>query len=400
MHLDFDLQNVASRNQLSEFYLEGLLNDTLPFWTANAVDRSCGGFITALNCDGTVLDTDKSVWHQGRFTWLLGELYNEVEPKQEWLDLALHGIRFLEDHCLDPVDGRMWFHLTQDGKPIRKRRYAFSESFAAIAFGEVAKATQEQRLAERAAETFQRFIDHSRNPIGVQPKFTDTRPTRGLGVPMITIVTAQELRDSIQLTTADELIDQAIDDIKRFHLKPDIKSVMETVGLDGELIDHFDGRTLNPGHAIEAAWFIMLEGKLRSRSDYIELGCQMLDWMWERGWDREYGGLLYFVDVQGLPVQEYWHDMKFWWPHNEAIIATLMAFLLTGEPRYAEMHRLVHDWSYQHFPDPEHGEWFGYLHRDGRISTRLKGNLWKGPFHLPRMQLLCWKMLSDSSWVG
>ena len=38
---------------------------------------------------------------------------------------------------------------------------------------------------------------------------------------------------------------------------------METVGPDGEFLDHFDGRTLNPGHAIEAAWFIMREGQIR-----------------------------------------------------------------------------------------------------------------------------------------
>ena len=118
--------------------------------------------------------------------------------------------------------------------------------------------------------------------------------------------------------------------------------------------------------------------------------------MWRRGWDAEYGGLLYFVDVNGLPVQEYWHDMKFWWPHNEAIIATLMAYQLTGDAKYARWHQQVHDWAYQHFADPEHGEWYGYLHRDGRISVPLKGNLWKGPFHLPRMQLVCWMLLAEA----
>ena len=168
---------------------------------------------------------------------------------------------------------------------------------------------------------------------------------------------------------------------------------METVGTRGEFLNYFDGRTLNPGHAIEAAWFIMWEGKLRHDSELISLGCQMLDWMWKRGWDDEYGGILYFVDVSGLPVQEYWHDMKFWWPQNETLIATLLAFVLTDDPKYARWHQQIHNWAFQHFPDPQHGEWFGYLHRDGRISSRLKGNLWKGPFHLPRMQLICSQLL-------
>ncbi len=164
---------------------------------------------------------------------------------------------------------------------------------------------------------------------------------------------------------------------------------MEIVAPDGSLIDHTDGRLLNPGHAIECAWFMMHEGRLRNNNHYIETGCKILDYMWERGWDKQYGGLLYFADVRGLPVQEYWHDMKFWWPHNEAIIATLLAWKLTGKKKYADMHKLVHDWSFKHFPDPVHGEWYGYLHRDGSVSQQAKGNLYKGPFHLPRMLWYC-----------
>ncbi|MCK4900995.1 MAG: AGE family epimerase/isomerase, partial [Anaerolineales bacterium] len=93
--------------------------------------------------------------------------------------------------------------------------------------------------------------------------------------------------------------------------------------------------------------------------------------------------------------QEYWHDMKFWWPQNEAIIATLMAYQATGNEKYARWHQLIYDWAHQHFPDTEFGEWFGYLHRDGRISNYMKGNIWKGPFHLPRMQLMCWRILEE-----
>ena len=380
-------------DELIATYRNGLLTDTLPFWIEHCVDRECGGFMMSLDRDGTVVDSDKGVWQQCRFTWLLGELYNNVEPRDEWLELAQHGIRFIDDHCFDPADGRMWFHVTRSGRPIRKRRYALSESFAAIAYGELAKATGNDGYAEKAQRAFLRFIDHSLDPHGVQPKFANTRPTRGLGFPMITIVTAQQLRESISLAEADAWIDRSIDTIRRYHVKNDIECVMETVGPNGELIDHFDGRTLNPGHAIECAWFIMLEGQLRGDDELIRTGCQMLDWMWARGWDKKFGGILYFVDVKGLPVQEYWHDMKFWWPQNETIIATLLACQLTGDDRYAHWHRLIHDWAYGNFPDQEFGEWFGYLHRDGRISSTLKGNLWKGPFHLPRMQLVCWQLL-------
>ncbi len=288
----------ARRQELLAVYRDGLLLDTLPFWVDHCVDRDQGGFMMSLDQDGTVIDTDKGVWQQGRFTWLLGELYNNVEPRAEWLELARHGARFLDQHCFDPADGRMWFHVTRDGQPIRKRRYAFSESFAAIAFGELAQATGEEYFAQRARQTFQRFVDHNLNPQGVEPKYTSVRPLRGIGFPMITIVTAQQLRESIGLPGANAWIDRSIDDIRRFHLKDDIQCVMETVGKEGELIDHFDGRTLNPGHAMEGAWFIMWEGKLRGDNALIQMGCHMLDWMWHRGWDAQYGGILYFVDVR------------------------------------------------------------------------------------------------------
>jgi N-acylglucosamine 2-epimerase len=380
--------------ELAAIYRNGLLEDTMPFWLDHCVDHQHGGFMMALNQTGKVVDTDKGVWQQGRFTWLLGELYNNVEARDEWLELARHGAEFLLQHCFDPSDGRMWFHVTRDGKPIRKRRYAYSESFAAIAFGELAKATGDQHYADHAIKTFQKFVDHNLDPVDTPAKFTDHRPTRSIGFPMITIATAQELRESIGFNDANFWIDKSIETIQRFHLKSELNCVMETVGVSGEVIDHFDGRTLNPGHAIEGAWFLMWEGAHRNDSKLIEMGCQMLDWMWDRGWDSEYGGILYFTDLHGQPVQEYWHDMKFWWPQCEAIIATLLAFQLTGRQKYADWHQQIHQWAYQYFPDSEHGEWFGYLDRTGRVTSTLKGNLWKGPFHLPRMQHICTTILS------
>lgn len=387
-------------NEFAKFYRDGLLKDVIPFWLRHAVDDEFGGIMTAVDRDGARLDTDKFVWQQARFAWLLGELYNTVEKNSQWLEIAKRTLYFLDQFGFDPVDGRLWFHLTRDGQPIRKRRYAFSESFAAIAYGEMAMATGSDRYASVAKNCFERFVTHSQQSGKVSAKFTNVRSNKSIGVPLITINTAQELRDSIGMETADEWIDRSIDEIRRDFFKPEIECVMEVVSPSGELIDHFDGRTLNPGHAIEAAWFIMQEGSTRSDQGLIQLGCQMLDWMWQRGWDEEFGGLLYFVSVDGKPLQEYWHDMKFWWPHNEAIIATSLAFHLTGDEKYFDWHKKIRAWSFQHFADAEHGEWFGYLHRDGTVSNRSKGNMWKGPFHLPRMQLICWRLWAEPAAAG
>ena len=377
-------------------YRDGLLNDTLPFWIPRCVDEEYGGFMFARDRDGTLLDTDKGMWQHGRFTWLLGTLYNQVEQRPEWLELAKHGIDFIRNYGFD-VDGRMFFHVTRDGRPIRKRRYIFTETFGVVALAAYAKAAGDEQALQQAVDLFDLIVRYLTTPGLIPAKFTETRPAKALAIPMIMIVTAQIMRESgAERTLYNEWIDRSIADIKQDFMKPEFEAVLETVGPNGEFIDHFDGRMINPGHTIEASWFMLHEAKQRGNDpDLIKLGTTILDWMWEWGWDKEYGGIIYFRDVKGLPVQEYWQDMKFWWPQNEAIIATLMAYQLTGDEKYARWHQMIHDWTYNLFPDPDFGEWYGYLHRDGRISSTIKGNLWKGPFHMPRMQLTCWQVLEE-----
>ena len=384
------LMDAARIDRLIQVYRDGLLDDCIPFWMKHGLDTELGGIMTCVDRDGSLIDTDKGVWQQGRFAWMLGYLYNTVEKRPEWLAAAEGTLRFIDAHGFDR-DGRMFFHLTRDGRPIRKRRYAFSEAFAAIAYGEHARATGSDRSHAVAARLYDLYAAHVPDP----PKWCATRPMRSIAGPMIQIVTCQRLRESIGLPRANDHIDRAIAEIRRDFMKPEIRCCLEQVGPAGEDFEHLDGRLLNPGHAIEAAWFLMNEGKIRRVDDYVRAGLDILDWMWERGWDREYGGLYYFRDALSRPVAEYWHDMKFWWPHNEAIIATLLAYQLTGNSKYARMHATVHDYAHQLFPDSEFGEWFGYFHRDGRLSSSLKGNLYKGCFHLPRQQLVCWRIAEE-----
>lgn len=378
-----------------EFYSNQLLKDTIPFWFPRSYDQEYGGFLLMRDADGSLIDDDKAVWIQGRATWLLATLYNTVEQRAEWLEGAKLGYDFLVKHCFDS-DGRMFFHVTRDGKPIRKRRYFFSETFAVIAMAAYAKASGDETAAIRSRELFGKCIQYATVPGLLEAKFTDTRPAIGIGVPMIMINTAQQVRETIGDERCDEWISNWIRTIEQYFVKDDIRCVMEQVAPDGSIINHIDGRTLNPGHAIEGAWFILEEAKYRGNDPaLINLGCRMLDYMWERGWDKEYGGIIYFRDVFNKPVQEYWQDMKFWWPQNEAIIATLLAYLMTGNEKYAEWHRMIHEYAYAHFHDAQNGEWYGYLHRNGTIAQSAKGNMFKGPFHLPRQEWYCQKILKE-----
>ncbi len=381
--------------QLAAVYRDGLLASTMPFWMAHAIDRECGGFFNCLDRDGSVVSTDKSVWVAGRFTWLTALLYNEVEQRQEWLDASRHGIEFLERHCFD-TDGRMFFAVTRDGRPLRKRRYVFSETFGAIAFSEYARATGDHERLERAQSIYRQILRYYYNPELLPPKvYPQTRQVKAHAMPMILVGTTQQLRKHGDDPLYQDTIDHCLREILEDFVHEDEKALLETVGPHGERLDSPEGRCINPGHAIETSWFILEESRQRGRPELIKPACRILDWSLERGWDPEYGGILHFVDVEGKPCLQYEHDMKLWWPHNEALYATLLAWHLTGRQQYADWYERVHEWAHSHFPDERDGVWFKYLHRDGSLSVTLKGGNPAGPFHVPRMQFYCWKLLEE-----
>jgi len=386
----------TSLTRLKAVYRDGLLTDTVPFWFPRAVDEQYGGYYTCLDRDGSLLQSDKAVWFQGRMAWMLSTLYLTVERRQEWLEMARSGIEFLDRFCFDE-DQRMFFTVTREGRPLRKRRYLFSECFAMIAFAAYGKASGESKWIDRAAKLYDLVLHYQRTPGLLEPKVNpDTRPTKGLAMTMILLATAQELQKYHDSPRYREVIDESIHQIAHDFLKPEFGCLLEMTGPNGEFIDNLDGRCVNPGHSLEAGWFILHEARLRGNdAELTKLGTTIIDWSLKLGWDTEFGGVFYFRDARGLPCSEYWHDMKFWWPHNEALIATLLAYRMTGNIEYAKWHDRVHEWSYDHFPDPQHGEWFGYLHRDGTVSTRMKGTMYKGFFHLPRMQWYCWQLLEE-----
>lgn len=383
---------------LKNEYLSMLKDNIIPFWIKNGLDKKYGGYYTALDRVGNIIDTDKSVWFQGRFAWVLSTLYADFEKNEEYLEAAKSGIDFLEKYCFDNNgDGRMFFRVTDDGKPVIKRlRYYFSETFCLIAMAAYSRASKDKSYVDKARKILE-LIDKYQNEKGflIAKVNPETRNTISFGAPMIMLSSIQELRkaDMDNKDYYDSYIDLLLKRVKMF-LYEEKKAVLEQANPDGTLQDHFEGRLLNPGHSIEASWFIMHEANIRGDKELEKLGLKIFDWMWEWGWDKEYGGIIQFQDVLGKPKSEYWHDMKFWWPQAEAAIATLYAYSLTKDNNYLEKHRMVKEYT-RKFIDNEYGEWYGYLHQDGSLSTDLKGNMYKGPFHIPRMYMKCVKLIDN-----
>ncbi|MGI6814866.1 AGE family epimerase/isomerase [Bacteroides sp. KG123] len=379
----------------ADSYKHDLTADILPFWLANGLDRKHGGVYTCLDREGRLMDSTKSVWFQGRFGFVAAYAYNQVERNPEWLEASKSCIDFIEAHCAD-ADGHMYFEVAADGTPLRKRRYVFSECFAAIAMSEYAIASGDKRYAEKALELFKRIQRFLATPGFLEPKYLPALQARGHSITMILINTASRIRAAIDDPVLNTQIDESLDAIRRYFIHPEFKALLEMVGPEGEFIDTCNGRLINPGHCIETAWFILEEARHRGwDKDLTDMALQILDWSWQWGWDEQYGGIINFRDCRNLPVQDYSQDMKFWWPQTEAIIATLYAYQATKDEKYLAMHKQISDWTYAHFPDREHGEWYGYLHRDGTVAQPAKGNIFKGPFHIPRMMIRSYSLCND-----
>ena len=375
-------------------YKEDLLGNILPFWLEHGLDKVNGGIYTCLTRTGELMDSTKSVWFQGRFAFTCCFAYNHVEKRQEYLDAAKLTLDFIEQHCFD-TDGRMYFEVAADGTPLRKRRYIFSESFAAIAMAEYSKATGDHTYAEKALALFKDMRRFLATPGLLLPKYEPTVQTQGHSITMIMINVASCIRKVIADAELDRQIDESLHALKTCFIHPEFKALLETVGPNGEFVDTLNGRVINPGHCIETAWFLFDVATERGDKELTRLALTVLDWSWEWGWDKEYGGIINFRDCKNFPPQDYSQDMKFWWPQTEAIIANLYAFKLTGEEKYLKRHKQVSDWTYAHFPDAEYGEWYGYLHRDGSVAQTAKGNIFKGPFHIPRMMTKAYMLCQD-----
>ncbi len=376
--------------KLATFFKDDLLNNILPFWGNFAADEEFGGFTDYLDREGNLLTDEKGGWVQGRATWLYAWVYNEIDKDEKWLNYAKIGVKFLKEHAFNN-DGRAFFLYKRDGSPIVLRRYLFAEVFMAMGLAEYHRATGDSEALQLALRT----TDVIHNNMGkLESKvLPEAYQLRGHSMTMILINLYQTLRTVTNDTAWTDKINGQIEELFKYFVKPEYKVLMETVLEDGSILDTPAGRTLNPGHAIETAWFLIEEAEYQHNSQLRTKALEILEWSIERGWDTKYGGLYSFLDLYGnQPAPIEW-DMKYWWPQCEMIYAALLAYEITGKDTFKKYFKMAFKYAYAKFPDKKFGEWFGYLRRDGSVALDLKGNHFKGPFHIPRMEGKCYLIL-------
>jgi N-acylglucosamine 2-epimerase len=376
---------------LADFYQNSLLQDVIPFWEKYSLDREQGGYFTCLDREGKVYDTDKFIWLQNRQVWLFSTLYNQLEKRQNWLDIATHGADFLAKHGRD-ADGNWYFSLDRAGNPLTQPYNIFSDCFAAMAFSQYALASGNDESKAIALQAYNNVLRRKDNPKGQYSKvYPGTRSLKSLAVPMILANLTLEMDWLLSPETLETVLAQTVKEVMTDFLDAKRGLMFESVQPDGSHLDCFDGRLINPGHGIEAMWFIMDIANRSNDQQTINQAVDVVLNILNFAWDHEYGGLYYFMDAEGHPPQQLEWDQKLWWVHLESLVALAMGYRLTGRIECWEWYQRLHDYSWSKFADPEYGEWFGYLNRRGEVLLNLKGGKWKGCFHVPRALLLCWK---------
>jgi N-acylglucosamine 2-epimerase len=374
---------------LARQYRSALLNDVIPFWERHSLDHVHGGFLTCLARDGSVFDRDKFTWLQARQVWTFAMLCNEIGPRAEWLAVARHGADFLQRHGRD-AQGDWYFSLAQDGRPLVVPYNIFSDCFAAMGFGQFARAARDQEARQIASAAYGNVLRRGSHPKG---RFTKTvpgsRPMVSLALPMILTNLTVDLEWMLEPDVARETVTRCVHEMFGLFLDESLQVLREHVGPDGAKLDCFEGRLVNPGHGIEGMWFVMDVAERRGDHALAEKAVDVALRTLDFGWDERYGGIFYLLDAQGHPPQHLEWDQKLWWAHAEALVAMLKGYRLTGRPDCLRWFQRLHDYTWSHFPDPEFGEWFGYLNRQGEVLLPLKGGKWKGCFHVPRALLLC-----------
>ncbi len=365
-------------------YKQELLQNVLPFWTENSNDNEYGGFFTCLDREGGVFDTDKFMWLQGRQIWTMATMYNEVEAKAEWKEMALQGAEFILKNGRDE-NGDWYFALDRYGKPLVQPYNIFSDCFATMGLAALYKIEKNDQYADVAVSTFNRILERRDNPKGKYNKqYPNSRSLKGFSLPMILSNLALELEHIIDKQTVDQLIDEVMHEVMDVFYQKDTGLIMESVNLDGSFSDTFEGRLVNPGHIIEAMWFMMdlairrEDAVLMNRC--IDIAIRALNY----GWDQQYGGILYFKDILDKPLLQLEWDQKLWWVHLEALVCMAKGYAYTGRKDCKEWFEKLDEYSFSRFSDPTYGEWYGYLNRQGEPLLTLKGGKWKGCFHVPR----------------
>ena len=375
-------------NDLLALYRSELLERTIPFWTKNAIDQENGGLLTCISDEGKILSYDKYMWSQMRAIWVFSAMYNKIEPRQDWLDIALHIYDFASKHGRDEK-GQWMFSVDKNGKPLQGATSIYADGFAIAGLIELVRATGKPDILDLALSTYENV--QSRLALPGSYRTDPYELPKGVKTHGISMIFANAFNELGQFLISQDIIDASlyhVNEVMQVFLRPERQMLFEFVTLDNELIDSPQGRAVVPGHVIESMW-MMIHILQKEKDDVgIKKAIEALKWHLELGWDKENGGLFLGRDAEGKKPWWKFADTKLWWPHTEALYALLLAYHISGENWCMEWYERVHDYAFSHYPVEKYGEWTQKLDRKGNKITDTVALPVKDPFHLPRALIL------------
>ncbi len=412
----------VEHNALAAFYRDHLEHAVLPFWLDRA-DADRGGVFTCLdNVTGQRRSDDKFVWSQARWAWTMAHAARMAARGTLTLphEVLLHHARSTADFLLRHAfleNGSVAYLLTADGT---KKEFLpgkghdlsfFADGFVILALTGVARATGEGAYLDRALACYDAL--RARLASGAVRSEPYPLPARchAHAWPMIMLNVAQELERALLAAGHARASDLAaagladMDAILDRYVRAD-GLVREVVCEDGR--DTLLTRHVTPGHAIESMWFVMEQAVRHGRDDAVASAAQVVERSFQAGWDPLHGGLFRYVVPGGSApsgpaagpfeqlILDTW-DTKIWWPHSEALYASLLGAALTGSSALRDVHDAVHAYTFATFPhpDPAVGEWIQIRDRQGRPLDKVVGLPVKDPYHVTRNLLLLVELLAD-----
>lgn len=370
--------------RLLPIYTQELLEHVMPFWE-HRIDWECGGVLNCVTDSGEQKSTDKYLWSQGRALWTFSALVHRIEAKELWISAADNIADYLFEHGRQQ-DGRWAYVLTREGDVKVPPQSVYVDAFVMIGMTEYARMSGSHKARELALDIYERVTplleDH------------DSLPTQPHAIPKgfqshgPFMIFADAFHDLGVLTGREEILQTSVGLANRImneHVKPEKKALLEFVRPGGEESDCDTGQTVVPGHVIESMWFLEKIYTFHGSKKRVGELAQIVRWHLEKGWDETHGGLKLAIGLQGKSPHWVAPETKVWWPHIEALYALIRFYGMTGEAWCAEWYGKVHEYSFSHFPNRKHGDWFNYLDSEGNpIPPAIKNLSVKDPFHLPR----------------
>lgn len=402
------------REEIIKFYLSEITENFFPYWSKYE-DKMYGGILNCINNYGDEMISDqKFTWSQGRWLWILGRIDKLIKEKvitnlvaediRRWMDSTYE---FIIKNAI--YESKCCYLLTRDGKMLTDSSTGlydasiYADCFALIGMSQYHKVTgnHDIKVVESLYQSIVRRIEE--NQFKTEP-YPIPEGYRIHGIPMILVNTVYEyynMKKELGYAYEEEreyALDKALYILNELYdergLIREHKSTLEN--REYRLLD----RHINPGHTLEDLWFLIeILQDTDHLKEYLPRILQIARVTFDLGWDKEYGGLLRFVDheggkpkgelIQDVPcsyeklILDTW-DMKLWWPHSEILYLFLLLYELTGEEDMKKRYEMSKNYVFQVFPNHEIGEWMQICARDGKPMNKVVALPVKDPFHIMR----------------